>query len=104
MGKSNKKSNVKVAAVTPTIPLVQGKKAKRQPESAVGIQPLHKKLKSATKVPQKKKHETSPSSEEASESEEEGWYPLIMGLRHILEFSSRNRDGEVGEIGRWQLF
>lgn len=76
MGKSNKKSNVKVAAVTPTIPLVQGKKAKRQPESAVGIQPLHKKLKSATKVPQKKKHETSPSSEEASESEEEVILPV----------------------------
>jgi len=75
MGKSNKKSNVKVAAVAPTIPLVQGKKGKRQPEAEVEIQPLQKKLKSATKVPQKKKHEPS-SSEEASESEEEVKLPV----------------------------
>lgn len=71
MGKSNKKSNVKVAVVTPTIPKVEGKKGKRQPEAEVEIQPLPKKLKSANKVPQKKKQEISSSSEEASESEEE---------------------------------
>jgi len=78
MGKSNKKSNVKVAAVAPTIiPSVVGKKGKRQPEAEVEIQPLPKKLKSATKVPQKKKHETSSSSEDASESEEEVKLPVI---------------------------
>ena len=62
---------------------------KRLPEAEVEIQPLPKKIKSATRVPQKKKHETSSSSEEASKSEEEEVSNAFFRLLAMIAINSR---------------